>query len=122
MRFHSALLVLSVFSAAATAADALPSNHPAMDTKMPVLSAPAAPLPQKGKVLNAIDVPNYTYIEVAQNEKTFWIAGPNVAVEKGDMIRFNDGTVMTNFPSKVLKRSFPSITFVSEVVVTKEQD
>jgi hypothetical protein len=73
-------------------------------------------------VLSAIDVPQYTYLEVVQNKKTFWIAGPTVAAKKGDMIRFNDGMAMTNFHSKTLNRTFPSISFVKNVVVTKEKE
>lgn len=120
MKSRFVLLVLTVFSASTIAADALPANHPALDTKEPGGGAPAAPLPQKGKVLSVIDVPQYTYLEVLQNQKTFWIAGPTVAAKTGDLIRFNDGMVMGNFHSKILNRDFPSISFVSQVVVTKE--
>jgi hypothetical protein len=45
-----------------------------------------------------------------------------VVAKKGDVIRFDDGMVMTNFESKTLKRTFPSVTFVSSVVVTKEKE
>lgn len=122
MKSHFVLLVLTVFSASTIAADALPANHPAVDGIKPALGAPATQLPQKGKVLSIIDVPQYTYLEVLQNQKTFWIAGPTVAAKKGDVIRFNDGMVMGNFHSKVLNRDFPSISFVSQVVVTKEKE
>jgi hypothetical protein len=84
--------------------------------------APEAQLPQKAKVLSAIDAAGYTYLEVTQNKKTLWLAGTKVAVKKGDVIRFDDGMVMTNFESKTLKRTFPSVTFVSRVVVTKEKE
>ncbi|MDD5176551.1 MAG: NrfJ-related protein [Sterolibacterium sp.] len=123
MKIHSALLlVLTVFSASAIAADALPANHPAMDAKKPAQGAPTTQLPQKGKVISAIDVPNYTYLEVMQNMKTFWIAAPSVAVKKGDVVRFDQGMAMTNFQSKTLNRNFPSITFVGKAIVTKEKE
>jgi len=122
MKFHSVLLVLTVFSAAAIAADALPPGHPAMDANKQGQGAPAAQLPQKGKVLSVIDVPQYTYLEVTQNKKTFWIASPTVAVKKGDVIRFDNGMVMNNFHSKTLNRDFPTISFVSRVVITKEKE
>lgn len=88
-------------------------------TKMTQTAPGDLPLTQKAQVLSIIDVPQYTYIEVKQDDKTRWIAATTVALKKGDMIRFSDGTVMTNFSSKVLNRTFPSITFVDRVVVDK---
>lgn len=119
MKFRPALLVLSLFSIVASAAD-VPPGHPAMGAKKPVQGAPAAQLPQKGKVLSVINVPSYTYLEVAQDKKTLWIAGPTMAAKKGDVVRFEDGMVMSNFHSKTLNRDFPIIAFVSQVVVAKE--
>jgi len=122
MKRHSLLLVLAAFSAAAIAAAPLPPGHPPMDTKKQAPGAPQAQLPQKGKVLSVIDVPQYTYLEVTQNKKTLWIAGPTVAAKKGDVIRFDDGMVMNNFHSKTLNRDFSSISFVNQVVITKEKE
>lgn len=119
MKFHPALLVPILFSIAASAAD-VPPGHPPMDVKKPVQGTPAAQLPQKGKVLSVINVPSYTYLEVAQDKKTLWIAGPTMAAKKGDVVRFEDGMVMSNFHSKTLNRDFASIAFVSQIVVTKE--
>ena len=122
MKPRSILFVLAVFSTAAIAAGSLPAGHPSVDAKRQGQRAPEAQLPQKGKVLSTIDVPQYTYLEVIQNKKTFWIAGPTVAAKKGDMIRFDDGMAMTKFHSKTLNRTFPSISFVNNVVVTKEKE
>ena len=114
------LFVLAVFSAAAVAApSAAPSPHP---VQMPAAGAPNASLPQKAKVLSTIEVPQYTYLEVTQNKKTRWLASTKVAVKKGDVIRFDDGAEMTNFHSKALNRTFPSIFFVSHVVVSTEKE
>lgn len=85
-------------------------------------SAPEIPLPQKARVLSATNVPQYTYIEVTQNKKTLWLAASTVAVKKGDVIRFDDGMAMANFHSKSLNRTFPSITFVNRVIVTREKE
>lgn len=76
---------------------------------------------QKGKVVSSINANEYTYIEVAQNGKTIWIAAPLVQVKKDNVIRFEDGAVMSNFRSKLLNRTFPSVMFVNQVVVTKEK-
>jgi hypothetical protein len=72
---------------------------------------------QSGKVLSTINVPNYTYVELSQGNKTMWLAASTVAVKKGDMVHFGNGMVMNNFYSRSLKRTFPSIVFVSALVV-----
>ncbi len=87
-------------------------------------AAPANPhagaqtmLTQTGKVLSSIDVPSYTYVEVSQGSGTIWLAANTTPVKKGDTVRFDEGMKMTNFYSKSLKRTFPSILFVSHLVV-----
>ena len=113
------LCVLAVFSAAAFAADRMPPGHPPLGANA---HAPGVQLPQKGKVLSVINVPQYTYLEIAQGTKTSWIAAPTVAAKKGDVIRFDNGMQMGKFHSKTLNRDFASISFVSQVVVTKEKE
>jgi hypothetical protein len=115
------LLVLAIASASAVA-QSLPSGHPPMGAVKDGKGMPEVQLTQKAKVLSTIDTDKYTYIEVTQNKKTLWLAGAKVAVKKGDVIRFDDGMVMTNFESKTLKRTFPSVTFVNSVAVTKEKE
>jgi hypothetical protein len=121
MKLFPLLLALAAVSTAAFA-QSLPSGHPTIGAAKEGKGAPEAPLPQKAKVLSSIDAAGYTYLEVMQNKKTLWLAGTKVAVKKGDVIRFDDGMVMTNFESKTLKRTFPSVTFVSRVVVTNEKE
>src|ERR1035437_3097840 len=121
MKSFSFLLVLAVVSTVAVA-QPLPAGHPPMATKSEGKGAPDAQLPQKAKVLSTIAAAQYTYLEVTQNKKTLWLAAATVAVKKGDVIRFDDGMVMTNFHSKTLNRTFPSVTFVNRVVVTNEKE
>jgi hypothetical protein len=121
MKSFFCLLVLALVSTLVLA-QPLPAGHPPMATKSEGKGAPDAQLPQKAKVLSAIDAAQYTYIEVTQNKKTLWLAGTKVAVKKGDVIRFDDGMVMTNFNSKTLNRTFPSVTFVNRVIVTNEKE
>jgi hypothetical protein len=45
-----------------------------------------------------------------------------VAAKKGDVVRFDDGMPMTNFHSKTLNRTFPSVLFVNRVVITNEKE
>lgn len=71
---------------------------------------------QTGKVLSTIDTPGYIYIEVEQNDKTVWVATRRpVAAKKGDIIRFNEIQVWTNYKSNALGRTFPTISLVKIV-------
>lgn len=135
MKLLASLFASAVFSASAIAAAPvtglpaghlsvaqLPSGHPSVDMTKQGKGAPEIPLPRKAKVLSVVDVPQYTYLEVTQNKKNLWLAASTVAVKKGDVIRFDDGMAMANFHSKSLNRTFPSITFVNRVVVTREKE
>jgi len=122
MRVRFLLPVLLAFVFASATAQSLPPGHPQVDMSKQGKGAPEIKLPNKAKVVSVIDVPQYTYLEVAQDRKTTWLAATTVAVKKGDVVRFDDGMVMTNFQSKALNRTFPSVTFVNRVVVTKEKE
>ncbi len=111
MKTLSIVLALVLSTSALAAAPAAPANPRAgMDPHKRMLS-------QSGKVLSTINVPSYTYVEVSQGKKTMWLAATTSPVKKGDMVRFDNGMVMTEFYSKSLKRSFPSIAFVNSLVV-----
>jgi len=109
----------------------LPAGHPALDTsKMPqnmtelpksMQTAQLPPLTQKAQVLSTINVSQFTYLEVTQDNNTRWLATTTSAAKKGDTIQFDNGTLMTNFTSKILNRTFPSITFVGRVVVSNDK-
>ncbi len=76
-----------------------------------------APLTQQATVLSTASAPPYIYIEAAQGKKTLWLAANRVAVKKGDVIHFDQDIVMSNFYSKSLKRTFPSVIFVNRLTV-----
>jgi hypothetical protein len=120
MKFLPALLALAVSSV--FAAQPLPAGHPSVEMKQDGKGAPAAQLPQKGKVLSTVAAPPYVYLEVAQNKKTLWLAANALPAKKGDVIRFDNGMPMANFHSKTLNRTFPSVLFVNRVVITKEKE
>jgi hypothetical protein len=113
--------------APATAPSAtLPAGHPTgMAQTAPELSktgqtAQLPPLTQKAQVLSVINVTQFTYLEITQDNKTRWLATTTSAAKKGDTIQFDEGTLMSNFNSKILNRTFPSITFVGRVVVSNQ--
>jgi predicted small lipoprotein YifL len=114
----------------ATQTPAAPSASPSLglmskDAAKMAQAAPEPMLTQKAQVLSAINVAPYTYLEVTQDNKTRWLATTATTAataKKGDTIQFDDGTLMTNFNSKVLNRTFPSIALVGRVIVANGTD
>ena len=70
-----------------------------------------------GKVVQKLDASNYTYIRLDDgvgNET--WAAVPKTQLEIGEQIALKGGTVMRNFNSKTLNRTFDSIIFATGVI------
>jgi hypothetical protein len=61
------------------------------------------------KVLESIDVSNYTYLHVTENGKEYWLAAPQMKTEKGETLYYSQGMEMKDFHSDALNRTFPSI-------------
>ncbi|MEQ1529269.1 MAG: hypothetical protein ABL925_08130 [Methylococcales bacterium] len=116
MKFLILLLSLTATSIC-FAEGKLPAGHPPVNQDHAKMPPAAAQLSQKGKVLDVINVPQYTYLEISQENQSRWLAAPTVEVKKGDMIKFNDGLEMKDFHSNALDRTFPVIFFVNSVVV-----
>ncbi len=119
MRSLPALLALAIFPVSAIAATPSSQTSISHTGESVQLIAANSQLPRKGKVLSSIDASIYTYIELSENGKNVWIAAPTVKVKKGDMVRFSDGAVMSNFFSKSLNRTFESVIFVGKAEVAK---
>jgi len=139
----SALDSLSMPASSPAMTSALPPGHPTMTPSTsptgqgatPGMAAPGMGLPslpsinqspnqnyeisQSAKVVSFIDIPEFTYIEVQQNGTTRWLASRTITVHKGDTVKFDNGSTMENFNSKKLNRTFPSLTFINKIVVTK---
>lgn len=117
-------IVLLASLASGSALAAPPPGHPspaqARDMLMPDKPPPPGELPNQGKVLTSIDANEFTYIEVARDDGgREWIAAPKMALKAGSTIRYEAGSVMTNFYSKLLQRSFSSVMFVGHVAVVE---
>lgn len=114
------LLLLAISHGAAIAAPPPVNPSPAQAPEMPRTDKPPLPaeLPNRGKVVSSMDAGEFIYIEVARDDGgREWIAAPKTALKAGSTIRYEDGSVMTNFYSKLLKRTFPSVMFVGQVSV-----
>jgi hypothetical protein len=98
----------------------LPAGHPPINT-VDQTSAPSDESEvlqtQQATVVSVINIPQFTYLEIKQNNQTRWLATSTIAAKKGDVIKFDSGSTMDNFKSKALNRTFPSITFVNRVTV-----
>lgn len=121
---RSLAFVAALACAALPALGAPPHGHltpeQAREMLMPDKPASAAELPHEGTVVAVIDADQFTYIEVDRDGRREWLAAPLMAVKAGARIRYEDGAVMANFHSKLLQRTFPSVMFVGQVVVTAQ--
>jgi hypothetical protein len=81
----------------ASAADAPPSG--------------AVPSTVKGTVLEVKDVESYSYLRLKTQDGETWAAVARAPLKKGAQVTIENATVMTNFESKSLKRTFPTIVF-----------
>ena len=70
-----------------------------------------------GKVVEKQDVSVYTYVRLDDGAGgQIWAAVPRAQLEIGEQIALKGGTVMTNFNSKTLNRTFESIVFATGFV------
>jgi hypothetical protein len=65
----------------------------------------------KGRVLEVIDVESYTYLHLKTRDGDTWAAVTKSPVKKGATVSIDNVTVMKNFESKTLKKTFPLILF-----------
>ena len=91
---------MMIVTSLAWAQDKLPGN-------------PAVVPSTKGEVLEVTDVDNFTYLLLKTPNGETWAAVRKAPVKKGDTVTVENATVMTNFESKTLKKSFPTILFGS---------
>lgn len=81
--------------------------------QQPPASAEGAAI--EGTVISSMDSGGYTYVELDSNGNKLWIAAPASRVKVGDKITALNGSVMNNFESKSLNRTFETILFVPAI-------
>lgn len=64
-----------------------------------------------GKVVETMDSAGYTYVCLEKDGKKTWVAIPLSKINVGSTMSFKPGTVMPNFKSDSLKRTFDTIIF-----------
>ncbi|MEI6434538.1 MAG: hypothetical protein WCP32_06815 [Bacteroidota bacterium] len=65
-------------------------------------------------VKEVIQTSNYSYLNVEENDKMFWIAVVSRQAKPGDVIYYTKSYEMNNFVSKELKRTFSSVLFIED--------
>ena len=65
-------------------------------------------------VVDKINTSNYTYLQVSENKKTFWIAVPSMEIEIGETVYFSKFMEMKDFKSETIDRTFSSLLFVED--------
>jgi len=76
-------------------------------------------LPNEGVVKQLLHTEMYSYLQVLNQGRLVWIAGPKTVLPIGTRIRYSKGVFMSNFYSKELQRPFPEVTFVSRIEVVQ---
>jgi len=94
-------------------------NTPSIGTELPQQVA-SGTVPEKGKVLQTMHAGGYTYMKVENNGNQFWIAATMLNVRRNDEITWTQASLMKDFTSSSLRKTFKEILFVSTVLVTNK--
>ena len=78
-----------------------------------IAAEPVAPLHVQGTVVEVKDTGSYTYLLLKDGNTNTWVAVERSNVKTGTKVTIENPMEMTNFESKALKRTFPSIIFGS---------
>jgi len=100
------LLVICLF--VSTSLSLATQNVRAAENAVPMSPATAS---VKGVVLETMDVESYTYLRLKTKDGETWAAVNKSPLKKGDAVTLEHVTVMSNFESKSLKKTFPTILF-----------
>lgn len=98
MKQWTLILAVAIFASIVSAADAPPSVPPAS---------------LDGKVLEVKDVESYTYLRLKTKDGEIWAAVNKAPVKMGADVTIANPSVMYNFQSKTLNKTFDRIVFGS---------
>ncbi len=68
-----------------------------------------------GRVVETMNSGGYTYVKIDTGKDTIWTAAPETQVTVGDSVSVLPGTLMRNFKSDTLDRTFEQIYFVAAI-------
>lgn len=112
MRRLSAVLFVAVAVAGCKKSEA-PAIAPPAAAPNAMEAAQAAPpsASLKGKVLERLDAPPYSYLRIQSATEELWAAVPKAEVNKGAEVTVLNAMPMADFESKSLKRKFAVVYF-----------
>jgi len=70
----------------------------------------------EGIIVETVNEGGYTYLCIENNGQTSWAATRGTSFEVGEEVEIASGSVMTNFTSKSLGRTFNTIIFTNRIV------
>lgn len=73
-----------------------------------------SPQSHAATVKEKVDAGNYTYLNVNEDGKTFWIAVSKMEINVGEVVYFSKFMEMNEFKSETLNKTFESILFVDD--------
>lgn len=71
-------------------------------------------------VQEVINIKNYTYLRVLENDVEKWVATSPISTEEGAIFYFKDAMEMANFESKELNKTFNNILFIDRLSTTSD--
>lgn len=69
----------------------------------------------EGVVVDTLDGGGYTYLQIEDAKKKYWIAVEGLKIDKGTEVRFTEELRAKNFESKSLNRTFDEVVFASNL-------
>ncbi|WP_041961974.1 hypothetical protein [Sulfurospirillum cavolei] len=69
----------------------------------------------EGVVVDMMQGGGYTYLQIDDTKKRYWIAVEGVSLDKGTEVRFQEEMKAKNFESKALGRTFDELVFASNL-------
>ncbi len=113
MRRLSAVLFVAVALAGCKKSEpAMPPPPPAAAPNAMEAAQAAPPSASiKGKVLERLDAPPYSYLKIQSGKEEVWAAVPKAEVAKGAEVTVLNAMPMADFESKTLKRKFAVVFF-----------
>lgn len=102
-------------AASAPAAEAQGAAAPQSDPHQASGALVPAGVGHKAKVLDVLQAGEYSYIQVEENGKQFWVATVQAKAQKGDIIEFADSPLFPSFQSKSLNRTFDNLMMVDAI-------
>ena len=110
---------MGLATAAFAASPSVSSTLPKVPGSPAVLVAESSP-PNSGKVSEVIQAGSYTYLHAVKDGSGTWLAIPHRDIQVGAEIRYAQGTVMKDFHSPSMDRTFDEVLFLGGVEVDGE--